>query len=110
MHKILLAALIAVEFVHAQPARPANADEWTRYGLTPGETRYSTLNQIDTSNVSRLGHAWTYEVGQRRRRPGSHAPVLERHALQHHQLEHRIRRRRAHRQGKMALGSGSQPG
>lgn len=64
MHKILLAALIAVEFVHAQPARPANPDEWTRYGLTPGETRYSPLNQINTSNVSRLGHAWTYEVGR----------------------------------------------
>ena len=64
MHKILLAALIAVEFVHAQPARPANPDEWTRYGLTPGETRYSTLNQINTTNVSRLGHAWTYEVGR----------------------------------------------
>ena len=32
-----------------------NPDEWTRYGLTPGETRYSPLNQIDTSNVSRLG-------------------------------------------------------
>jgi len=64
VHKILLAALIAVEFVHAQPARPANPDEWTRYGLTPGETRYSTLNQINTTNVSRLGHAWTYEVGR----------------------------------------------
>ena len=64
MHKILLAALIAVEFVHAQPGRPANPDEWTNYGLTPGETRYSPLNQINTSNVSRLGHAWTYEAGR----------------------------------------------
>src|SRR5213080_1624712 len=38
-------------------------DEWLTYGLTPGETRYSPLKQIDTSNVSRLGLAWSYDVG-----------------------------------------------
>jgi len=38
-------------------------EEWLTYGLTPGETRYSPLKQIDTSNVSRLGMAWSYEVG-----------------------------------------------
>ena len=29
--------------------------EWLTYGLTPGETRYSPLNQINAANVSRLG-------------------------------------------------------
>jgi PQQ-dependent dehydrogenase (methanol/ethanol family) len=38
-------------------------EEWLTYGLTPGETRYSPLKQIDASNVSRLGLAWSYEVG-----------------------------------------------
>src|SRR5690349_6295805 len=38
-------------------------EEWLTYGLTPGETRYSPLKQLDTSNVSRLGLAWMYEVG-----------------------------------------------
>jgi quinohemoprotein ethanol dehydrogenase len=38
-------------------------EEWLTYGLTPGETRYSPLKQIDTTNVSRLGLAWLYEVG-----------------------------------------------
>src|SRR2546427_2294669 len=38
-------------------------EEWLTYGLTPGETRYSPLKQIDTTNVSRLGLAWSYEVG-----------------------------------------------
>src|SRR5258705_9331156 len=38
-------------------------EEWLTYGLTPGETRYSPLKQIDTSNVSRLGLAWSYDVG-----------------------------------------------
>src|SRR5438477_2407970 len=38
-------------------------EEWLTYGLTPGETRYSPLKQIDTSNVSRLGPAWSYDIG-----------------------------------------------
>ena len=38
-------------------------EEWISYGLTPQETRYSPLNQINASNVSRLGLAWSYEVG-----------------------------------------------
>src|SRR5262245_60962021 len=38
-------------------------EEWLTYGLTPGETRYSALKQIDATNVSRLGLAWSYDVG-----------------------------------------------
>src|ERR1041385_6676561 len=38
-------------------------EEWLTYGLTPGETRYSPLKQIDASNVSRLGLAYSYDVG-----------------------------------------------
>ena len=38
-------------------------DEWLAYGLTPGETRYSPLKLIDAKNVSRLGLAWSYDVG-----------------------------------------------
>src|SRR5262245_18883660 len=35
-------------------------EESLTYGLTPGETRYSPLKQIDVSNVSHLGLAWSY--------------------------------------------------
>jgi quinohemoprotein ethanol dehydrogenase len=38
-------------------------DEWLTVGLNYAEQRYSPLKQIDTSNVSRLGLAWTYEMG-----------------------------------------------
>jgi len=38
-------------------------EEWLSYGVTPGETRYSPLKQIDTTNVSRLGLAWSYDSG-----------------------------------------------
>jgi quinohemoprotein ethanol dehydrogenase len=64
VRKILFATLIVLPFVHGQASRPANPDEWTSYGLTPGETRYSPLNQINASNVSRLGLAWSFDVGR----------------------------------------------
>jgi len=41
-----------------------NGADWTTYGFTPQETRYSPLNQINASNVSRLGLAWSYDVGR----------------------------------------------
>jgi quinohemoprotein ethanol dehydrogenase len=37
-------------------------EEWLSYNLTPGETRYSPLKQIDTTNVSRLALAWSYDI------------------------------------------------
>ena len=39
-------------------------EEWLSYGFTPGETRYVPIDQINTSNVSRLGLAWQLEVGK----------------------------------------------
>ena len=39
-------------------AKTAADGDWLTYGLTPGETRYSPLKQIDTTNVNRLGLAW----------------------------------------------------
>jgi len=44
-------------------ASQGNGSDWLSYGFTPQETRYTPLNQINTSNVSRLGLAWSYEVG-----------------------------------------------
>src|SRR5919109_5382571 len=38
-------------------------DEWLTYGRDQSETRYSPLSDINTSNVARLGVAWSYEVG-----------------------------------------------
>jgi len=38
-------------------------DDWLTYGLNQAETRFSPLTEITTANVSRLGLAWSYEVG-----------------------------------------------
>jgi PQQ-dependent dehydrogenase (methanol/ethanol family) len=39
-------------------------DEWLSYGFTPQETRYSPLNQINATNVNRMGLAWSYDAGK----------------------------------------------
>ncbi len=44
-------------------AAKGTGEEWLSYGFTPQETRYTPLSQIDKSNVSRLGLAWSVEVG-----------------------------------------------
>jgi glucose dehydrogenase len=75
---VRLAALaIVTGLITVQAQRPAKVDdaalrtvaqgkgeEWLSYGFTPQETRYTPLNQIDASNVSRLGLVWSYEVGR----------------------------------------------
>ena len=38
-------------------------EDWLSYGVTPQETRYSPLSQINAGNVSRLGLTWSYDVG-----------------------------------------------
>src|SRR4030095_6394400 len=38
--------------------------EWVTHGNDPAETRYSPLDQINRSNVSRLGLAWTSVAGE----------------------------------------------
>jgi quinohemoprotein ethanol dehydrogenase len=40
-----------------------HGEDWLTYGFTPGETRYSPLNQLNTSNAKRLGLAWWYNLG-----------------------------------------------
>jgi PQQ-dependent dehydrogenase (methanol/ethanol family) len=40
--------------------------EWRTHGGTYAEQRYSTLHQIDESNVSNLGLAWTFDTGTTR--------------------------------------------
>jgi quinohemoprotein ethanol dehydrogenase len=48
---------------NAGTPQDAHPGDWLSYGRTQSETRYSPLNQIDASNVSRLGLSWTYVAG-----------------------------------------------
>jgi quinohemoprotein ethanol dehydrogenase len=51
-------------------ARIADADSepgnWLAHGRTYGEERFSPLDQIDATNVSRLGLAWHHDTGRDR--------------------------------------------
>ena len=71
--KFLPALLLAATLVSAQtPHRIDDAalknagksgGEWLSYGLDQGESRYSPLTQINTSNVTQLHQAWSYDLG-----------------------------------------------
>ena len=60
--KKLILLVVAASAVMAQ-TRKADDVEWTTYGLTQSEARFSPLKDINTTNVARLGPAWAYEVG-----------------------------------------------
>src|SRR5436190_9000478 len=47
-------------------------DEWISYGVNWAEQRYSPLEQIDASNVSRLGLAWSAEIPLAMGNPQTH--------------------------------------
>ncbi len=59
--------LACVTMALALPARPQPAlrkSDWPAYGRDPGGTRYSPLDQINTTNVQRLQRAWVYHTGE----------------------------------------------
>ena len=72
--RIAVFTALAVAAAQAQTARKIddaalknaarNPEEWVSYGATPGETRYSPLQQINASNVAQLHAAWSYDVGR----------------------------------------------
>ena len=47
----------------AATSQQNNGDDWVTYGVTPGETRYSPLDEINDSNVGRLGLMWSSDIG-----------------------------------------------
>ncbi|MEP7106758.1 MAG: PQQ-binding-like beta-propeller repeat protein [Ferruginibacter sp.] len=49
-------------FTGCTPSVKNNYDSWTEYLGGPDRNHYSTLAQIDTSNVSQLKIAWTYDA------------------------------------------------
>lgn len=51
----------------------AGKQDWPVTGGDPGNTRYSTLAQIDRSNVGTLQVAWTYHTGDTQ--PGVHSEI-----------------------------------
>src|SRR2546426_11470598 len=55
---------LAVAFV-SLPILVNGQNDWQHYGQDPGGTKYSALNQINTTNVSTLRRAWTFHTGDK---------------------------------------------
>src|SRR6266498_4456123 len=46
-------------------SRLLGQNNWVSFGQDPGGTKFSTLSQIDTSNVKDLRPAWTFHTGDK---------------------------------------------
>jgi quinoprotein glucose dehydrogenase len=53
----------ACAFAQTRPAASSSAHGWEMFGGGPENTHYSSLKQINRSNVSKLKLAWTYDTG-----------------------------------------------
>jgi hypothetical protein len=75
-------------------SQPATADSddanWTTYGRTADEQRFSPLKQINDENAGQLGLVWSRELGSTR---GLEATCFERRDLHHWRMEHGLRAR-----------------
>jgi glucose dehydrogenase len=58
-----LSVLVFVQAALCQDVEKA-ASNWPMIGGTPGNSHYSTLKQINRSNVQRLQKAWEFDTGQ----------------------------------------------
>ena len=82
MRRVFLLGLAALFIAAAQQPRPVDdaalkdagktGEEWISYNVNWSEQRYSPLNQINASNVSRLGLAWYLDIPAAPGRPQTH--------------------------------------
>jgi alcohol dehydrogenase (cytochrome c) len=75
-HVLAGAAVVLITAAAVQSASKSpgySGAEWAAPGGDWGATRYSTLDQINASNVSRLGGAWSIELPDRQ---ASKAPII----------------------------------
>ncbi len=61
---LTVGAALMIEVSARQTAAPRRYTTWSAYGGTPDQIRYSTLSQINRSNVKQLAVAWTYDSGE----------------------------------------------
>jgi quinoprotein glucose dehydrogenase len=63
---IIPVAMAAMSFLYAAGSKKTDSGaagpDWPAYGGTPEQIRYSSLKQINRSNVSRLQVVWTYDT------------------------------------------------
>jgi quinoprotein glucose dehydrogenase len=60
----IAASLVVVQTMSGAAPAPRAYDGWSAYGGGPEQIRYSTLAQINRTNVRQLEVAWTYDSGE----------------------------------------------
>ena len=73
LRRVLLTNLVLVLALTTAAAAQTGA-AWSAYGGDPGNTRYSTLNQVNAGNVERLKVAWALQLGSLRSQEST--PIL----------------------------------
>ena len=58
----LVVVLMATAIISCRPSASHEHDSWSVYGGSKENIRYSSLKEIDTSNVSQLKIAWTHHT------------------------------------------------
>jgi quinoprotein glucose dehydrogenase len=57
--------LVGLAFIVAGAVGVTAQQNWVHVGQDPGHTKYSTLDQINTSNVATLQRVWTFNTGDK---------------------------------------------
>ena len=67
---LLLVGFLTVSMAACKKSSPSmgrsDAADWTSYGRTNDEQRFSPLNQINEQNIGQLGLQWSRELGTSR--------------------------------------------
>ena len=102
-------ALLAVVSI----AGPAQAQDWPAFGNDPGGSQFSSLDQINIKNVTKLKVAWINHSGEigdyktkgRRNQPRSRTNCRQRHALYLYIVRPCVGARSGNRQAEVGLRS-----
>jgi glucose dehydrogenase len=62
---LVLIAAVGASVSAQHPSTSAGAGNWVHVGQDPGHSKYSTLDQINTSNVQKLERVWTFHTGDK---------------------------------------------
>jgi quinoprotein glucose dehydrogenase len=79
----LLACLLILDVERGRSAKAADGSSahpystWREYGGAPDDSQYSSLKQIDRSNVAQLKQVWFYPAGNNGFRYGSNPIVID---------------------------------
>jgi quinohemoprotein ethanol dehydrogenase len=71
---LLITASLLVLLTGCRQSSPPTESDWTLYGRTTDEQRFSPLTQINDQNIAQLGLTWSRELGTTR---GLEATPLE---------------------------------